>query len=1135
MRNVGILSPYLLMIILIVPTISVISSGADDHPPARAHPFDGGSGIPEDPYLISLLDQLQQVHNYSSSSFRLTGDINAHITGTWNDGNGFLPICYDTSGAAGHQGYIFTGVFDGAGHSIMGLHINRTEPGSVDGSDWTGLFGRNGGTIRDLKLEDAEIIGKDNIGGIAAENSGLIHDCSFTGTIKGKNVIGGISAFEDYASSGVEIYNCSSSGEISGTTEIGGIVGWAKGKVLGCTSTCNITADGNTVGGIAGRVERCIIRDCSYSGIITAGAEIGGIIGYVYSSNEIILSDCHVTNTTIFAERRVGGVAGTLYSFTRSTISNLSFQGKIEGSHELGGITGNAWTVMDVSGLRVEGSISGTGSGVGGIVGWYYARGSLFSDVKFRGTVQGLDKVGGFSGTNWGGVENVSVEAEVDGNSSVGLICGLNGNGVVKNAEGIGNVTGTSLVGGVVGYNTGNVSFCRFEGNVDGGMYSGSISGSNEEGGMVFSCGGLGDIGGDDNVGGIVGYNGEGSEVELCYFAGSVRGEWYVGGAVGKNDGIVSDTNVFTEFGGAFETGGFVGSNSNRIRRCFSVSDDNMDLLWPFAGTNSGNISMCYYDNRTYPDKGPVKEGYSEGIHGRSWFDMMQRSTFEGWNFRDTWNIGDGYSFPYLRWQEWESRLRIEPDNVTEVDEDQLYEAFYSAEDSLHNDMRMRWEVETNATWLEMNGVLGILSGIPDNNDTGEFFVMVKVYDAKGNRRTHQFNLTVHPVNDRPVIGLSELPLAVEDQYYQVFIPVFDDDHSLAKLDVRVRTNAVWLTFNRNNLTLSGTPLNSHVGNRFVNISAQDPLGDISYANLSLTVNNTNDSPVLNVNFEDRAYEDRTYSAVFTVTDIDPTMDNVLVQMETSALWLRYDPITSTISGMPDHNDRGICWVNLTADDRQGGRSWYNLSFEVIAKYNGAVGPFIFTDGSPIKFRRVTLSYDGLELSTDTNSTGHALFIDIFPGSYSGTIEYDGYFYQYNYTLNRDGSHSQELPDIEKVEESGLGSILLLILAAIVVLVILLVIGALLYVLMKKRKHKYRAPEQQDEERMVSDLEELTKDIDVEVGGMGDLYGRDKAQASSPADTSPFMVPERGSAPPPSVDDLFDDVGLPEEDDFVFE
>ncbi|MFI3270465.1 MAG: GLUG motif-containing protein, partial [Rikenellaceae bacterium] len=85
--------------------------------------------------------------------------------------------------------------------------------------------------------------------------------------------------------------------------------------------------------------------------------------------------------------------------------------------------------------------------------------------------------------------------------------------GVVKNLGVSGEVTGSSIIGGVVGENSGTVTNCYNTAEVSG---------------TQSVC---------TSIGGVVGDNfGSGSSVTNCYNTAAVSGDYYVGGVVGSNN-----------------------------------------------------------------------------------------------------------------------------------------------------------------------------------------------------------------------------------------------------------------------------------------------------------------------------------------------------------------------------------------------------------------------------------------------------------------------------------------------------------------------------------------------------------------------------------------------------------------------
>ncbi|MCK4979554.1 MAG: PKD domain-containing protein [Candidatus Delongbacteria bacterium] len=160
-------------------TLLFISIGllADGTPPT-------GIGTSGDPYQIATLDNLLWVSTSDttwSSHFIQTADIDASATSTWNGGEGFIPIGYNTA--------YFTGTYNGQGHTIDGLYINRPS------SDSQGLFGFcNSATVENLGVTNVDVSGDVVIGGLVGRNSNsTISNCYSTGSVNGfDNYTGGL-------------------------------------------------------------------------------------------------------------------------------------------------------------------------------------------------------------------------------------------------------------------------------------------------------------------------------------------------------------------------------------------------------------------------------------------------------------------------------------------------------------------------------------------------------------------------------------------------------------------------------------------------------------------------------------------------------------------------------------------------------------------------------------------------------------------------------------------------------------------------------------------------------------------------------------------------------------------------------
>ena len=190
-----------------------------------------GDGTTGTEYQIQTLNHLWWLSQNSgewSKLFEQTADIDMTATQNWDSGDGFTSI--------GNITIKFTGSYDGQGHTITGIYINRS-------ASPIGFFGQvNNGTITNLNLESASVTGNWYAGGLVGDNNGLIDNCSYTGDVAAPYYCGGIAArnstddiiINSYANANVTVTG--SSPAASG----GGFTGGNRGAIINCYSHGNV-------------------------------------------------------------------------------------------------------------------------------------------------------------------------------------------------------------------------------------------------------------------------------------------------------------------------------------------------------------------------------------------------------------------------------------------------------------------------------------------------------------------------------------------------------------------------------------------------------------------------------------------------------------------------------------------------------------------------------------------------------------------------------------------------------------------------------------------------------------------------------------------------------------------------------
>ena len=252
---------------------------------------------------------------------------------------------------------IFSGIFDGNGHTIRGFQI------TADGSA-KGLFRylTQSAQVQNLTVEAQIHPGgsRAEVGGIAGNNSGTISGCTFRGSISGGSYVGGIAGRNTVTGT---IEDCLSEGTIQGEHFVGGIAGENVGVIRQCQNRAgiNTTAQQNTVelsditldsirnsessdtvtdiGGIAG-ISTGVIRSCSNEetvGYRQMGYNIGGIAG----TQSGYLADC--TNTAdVFGRKEVGGIVGQMEPTSTIIYVEDTLQILQEQLNALSGLVGRA-------------------------------------------------------------------------------------------------------------------------------------------------------------------------------------------------------------------------------------------------------------------------------------------------------------------------------------------------------------------------------------------------------------------------------------------------------------------------------------------------------------------------------------------------------------------------------------------------------------------------------------------------------------------------------------------------------------------------------------------------------------------------------------------------------------------------
>jgi len=297
------------------------------------------------------------------------------------------------------------------------------------------------------------------------------------------------------------------------------------------------------------------------------------------------------------------------------------------------------------------------------------------------------DYIGLFRRLGGNEVKNVGlVNVKITGGVCVASLVSYVAPGKITNSYATGNVSGDSVVGGLVALNTNGaiISDSYFVGDVSGsGWYvgglvsdnahaeskilnsysAGSVSGSSRVGGLVGSSGGLiymsystSNVNNKDaSAGGLVGDLGSDGHaiISNSYATGNVSGDFRLGGLVGEywsgatisNSYATGNVNGKVWWFGEWLVGGLVGERI--LHSGDTVLPVVVNSYWDTQ--TSGQNNMCGGDWTGGDDCGDA--------YGRTTAQMKQEATFQPeWDFvgdpdpDDIWEITENVTYPQLRW-----------------------------------------------------------------------------------------------------------------------------------------------------------------------------------------------------------------------------------------------------------------------------------------------------------------------------------------------------------------------------------------------------------------------------------------------------------------------------------------------------
>ncbi|WP_337182396.1 MBG domain-containing protein [Shinella sp.] len=636
----------------------------------------GGSGTADAAYRITDIYGLQGLSSsfvQQSMEWRLAQDIDASITATWNGGAGFKPVTLQADG-----------VFDGAGHTITALTINRPSEHHV------GLFDFNEGKIRNIGLRGGSVSGATYAGGLVSDNLGEISNSYAAVDVSGMGMmVGGLVATNDGT-----IISSYANGSVTGSQYyVGGLVGYHAGTISNSYATGNVTSSGYYTGGLVGHIAFGQVNGSHATGNVSGGdLYVGGIAGsndgsviYAYATGNVS-GDGYVgglvgTNfgrmESVYATGRVlgpvgyaGGIAG--YNQTANGIENAYFDTETTGqSNAIGdGVRTTVGIVAGLTTAQARDAASYTGFD---FTNAWYQNGDM-RPIQRSQAASAVDGVIAVSNLNQLALmaTNLSASYRLSGDIDASATAGTNASGIwgAGGWKPVGEGALSSIFSGTfdgAGHTITGLTINRPDEDYVGlfgrlrndaaisniGLVGGRVVGRNYTGGLVGYIGGLNGYGSISNVhaaidvsgaystGGLIGSSGL-LLIINARSSGNVTGTGNaVGGLAGFNLGEISNsyaTGNVTSRGN--NVGGLVGHNVGGIERAYATGNvSGNQYVGGLAGVNEVWIHDTYAAGSV---TGALNVGSLVGWNmfadrvGASYFDAQATGQSQG--------VGDGFA-----------------------------------------------------------------------------------------------------------------------------------------------------------------------------------------------------------------------------------------------------------------------------------------------------------------------------------------------------------------------------------------------------------------------------------------------------------------------------------------------------------
>ncbi|MDP1678345.1 MAG: putative Ig domain-containing protein [Bacteroidota bacterium] len=289
-----------------------------------------------------------------------------------------------------------------------------------------------------------------------------------------------------------------------------------------------------------------------------------------------------------------------------------------------------------------------------------------------------------------------------------------------------------------------------------------------------------------------------------------------------------------------------------------------------------------------------------------------------------------------------ETKLIIQHTNHTPIiatlsdtlgQEDSLFtsKVYASDVDSLLFGDQLRYFLTIKPSWLSIDSITGILSGIPKPYSVGDTTLTVSVNDQNGGVVQKSFTLHILHTNHTPIFTSVADTTAIEDDVYSYKTKATDQDTLLFSDIIRYRliNKPAWISIDSVTGVISGTPRVQNLYDTLFVVEAYDNVGGLVQQQYQLYITHINHIPEIVSIGSFTVQEDSLYRYKVIVEDPDTLIGDVITYTLTKRpSWLSVNS-SGLVSGIPLGKNVGDTIVTVRVSDGKGGIASQSYAIKV--------------------------------------------------------------------------------------------------------------------------------------------------------------------------------------------------------------